>query len=137
MKKNGFLKNSCFLLSIALLLSCNSTYTSKKQGYFKIDFPKKEYKSFDIPGYPYTFEYPVYANIAKDSTYFDSEASNPYWINIVFPAFNGKIFISYKKISGNSVYKVKNPNGTYRDSIAKNNFEKMVNDLITLLIKMI
>ncbi len=129
------MKNVVFLIFAVLLASCNSTYTSKKQGYYKIDFPQKEYTVFNEPGYPYTFEYPVYARIAKDSTYFDSGSLNPYWINIVFPSFNGKIFISYKNIGGTSVYKVKKPDGTYRDSIGKNDFEKMVNDSYNLTYK--
>lgn len=121
-----------FLLSAA---GCNSTYTSKKEGYFKIHFPQKEYTIFNEPSYPYTFEYPVYAKITKDSSYFNDGSGNPYWINIVFPSFNGTIFISYKTIGGNSVYKVKNPDGTYRDSTGKNTFEKMVNDSYNLTFK--
>jgi gliding motility-associated lipoprotein GldD len=125
-----------FLFFLALLIgSCNSNYTSKKTGYFKIDFPKKQYTLFNEPGYPYSFEYPVYAKIAKDSSYFDEGEKNPYWINIEFPSFNGTIFISYKQIGGSSVYKVKNKNGTYRDSIGVNNFTKMVNDAFNLTYK--
>ncbi len=129
------MKNFFSLIFICLLVSCNSDYTSKKQGYYKIDFPKKEYIKFDQAGYPYTFEYPVYATIAKDSAYFDSTTKNTFWINIVFPSFNGKIFISYKDIGGTSVYKVKNSNGSYRDSLGKNDFEKMVNDSYNLTYK--
>ncbi len=116
------------------LLGCNSTYTSKKKGYFKIDFPKHEYLKFDNPSFPYSFEYPAYAIIARDSTYFDGASQNPYWININFPSFNGKIFISYKVIGGTSVYKVKAPSG-YRDSLGKNTFENMVNDSYNLTYK--
>jgi gliding motility-associated lipoprotein GldD len=123
------------LIFLALAISCNSTYTSKKEGYYKIDFPERAYTTFNDPAYPYTFEYPVYARIAKDSAYFDSTSKNPYWINIVFPSFNGKIFISYKNIEGTSVYKVKIPGGGYRDSIGKNDFEKMVNDSYNLTYK--
>lgn len=125
---------SCFFFTL-FILGCNSNYTSKKEGYFKIDFPKKVYTTFNEPGYPYTFEYPVYAKIAKDSSFFDQGAKNPYWINIVFPSFRGTIFISYKKIGGTSVYKIKNPDGSYRDSIGKNSFEKMVNDSYNLTYK--
>ena len=123
------------LLFFALVAGCNSTYTSKKEGYYKIDFPEKQYTTFNDPSYPYSFEYPVYASIAKDSAYFDSASINPYWINIVFPTFNGKIYISYKAIGGTSVYKVKMPGGGYRDSIGKNDFEKMVNDAYNLTYK--
>lgn len=130
------IKSTIIYLSLfAFLIACNSTYTSKKEGYYKIDFPKRQYTSFNEPGYPYTFEYPVYAVIARDSAYFDSTSKNPYWINIVFPTFNGKIFISYKNIGSTSVYKVKTPSGTYRDSLGKNDFEKMVNDAFNLTYK--
>jgi gliding motility-associated lipoprotein GldD len=124
-----------FFLMLFAIAACNSTYTSKKTGYYKIDFPQRAYTSFNDPNYPYTFEYPVYAKIAKDTAYFDSSSSNPYWINIVFPTFNGKIFISYKTIGGTSVYKVKNASGGYRDSVGKNSFEKMVNDAYNLTFK--
>ena len=124
-----------FFIFLAFMASCNSTYTSKKEGYYKIDFPQRSYTIFNDPSYPYTFEYPTYATIAKDSAYFDSTSKNPYWINIVFPSFNGKIFISYKNIGGTSIYKVKIPGGGYRDSTGKNDFEKMVNDSYNLTYK--
>lgn len=134
MKKNCIIYSICVLF-IVFIVSCNSPYTSKKEGYYKIDFPKKVYTTFNDPAFPYSFEYPVYAKIAKDSSYFNDGAGNPYWLNIVFPSFNGTIFISYKNINGTSVYKVKNPDGTYRDSIGHNNFEKMVNDAFQLTYK--
>lgn len=89
-----------FLVLCALcLFSCNTNYTiDKKRGYFKIDFPQKEYRLFDTLDYPYSFEYPVYATVIKDSTFFDSKPENPWWINIDFPQFNGKLFVSYKEI---------------------------------------
>lgn len=124
-----------YLMFAIWIISCNSTYTSKKEGYFKIDFPTKAYTTFNDSSYPYTFEYPLYARISKDSSYFKGGAKNPYWININFPSLNGTIYISYKNIGGTSLYKVKNPNGTYRDSIGKNDFEKMVNDSYDLTYK--
>ncbi|MBS1606394.1 MAG: hypothetical protein JST42_27300 [Bacteroidetes bacterium] len=80
------------------LLSCNSDYTPKRRGYFRIDFPPHQYQVFDKPEYPYTFEYPVYANVVRDSSYFDTVPENPYWINVDFPRFNARIYISYKEI---------------------------------------
>lgn len=86
-------------LSAILLLSCNTNYTvDKKRGYFKIDFPEKKYKPFDQPGYPYSFEYPVYANVIRDTTFFDGKPENDWWINIDFPQFHGRVFVSYKEI---------------------------------------
>ena len=85
--------------SAILLISCNTNYTvDKKRGYFKIDFPEKKYRLFDQPGYPYSFEYPVYANVIRDTTFFDGKPENDWWINIDFPQFHGRVFVSYKEI---------------------------------------
>ena len=124
-----FFTCSTFLM---LLLSCNSSYTSRKKGYYKIDFPQRKYVSFKQEGFPYSFDYPVYANVIKDSTYFDSSPENPYWINIDFPQFGGRIFLSYKIIGGKAVYKLKQANGGYRDSLGTNAFDNMVSDAYNL-----
>ncbi|MBN8687616.1 MAG: hypothetical protein J0M10_11365 [Chitinophagales bacterium] len=86
------------------MLSCNSEYSAgKKKGYFKIDFPEKKYKQFNQPGYPYTFEYPEYARVIKDTTFFDDKAGD-WWINIDFPRFDGRIYVSYKPINAENVF---------------------------------
>lgn len=103
-KKKTFFPFAFFLFSAffaVLLISCNSSFTPKPQGYYSIGFPKHQYKLFDQPGYPYSFEYPVYANVVKDSTFFGETTENPWWININFPEFNGRIYVSYKEIGKN------------------------------------
>jgi len=129
---NFFLLTFSFYL---LLSACNSTYTSKKTGYYKIEFPERAYTVFKKEGFPYTFEYPVYAQVVKDSTYFDQDLQNPYWINLDFPQLGGRIFLSYKAIGGKSTYKVKQPDGTYKDSLGTNVFDLMVNDAFKLTSK--
>lgn len=99
-----------------LIISCNSEYTPQPRGYFKIDLPKKQYQLFDQPGYPYTFEYPVYGKIIKDSLFFDQHPENPYWINIDLPSFNGRMYLSYKEIG-------------------RNKFDSLVNDAFTMSYK--
>lgn len=98
-----------FACSIAVLFSCNSEYTYKKKGYFKINFPEKKYEVFNQPGYPYTFEYPAYASVIKDTSFFGDATENPWWINIDVPQFHSRIYISYKEVK-------------------KNNFDSLVND---------
>jgi gliding motility-associated lipoprotein GldD len=110
------IKITCLLFLLISLAACNNDYIIKPRGYFKIDFPQKEYQKFDNPVYPYSFEYPVYAEILKDSLFFDKKAENPYWINVSFPRFNGKIYISYKEVG-------------------KNNFDSLVNDAFTMSYK--
>ncbi len=127
---------SFFLFSFCCILvySCNSDYTPKPRGYFKIDFPERAYQAFDRTGYPYSFEYPVYANITKDSTLFEDNQDNQYWINVDFPRFSGRVYLSYKTIGGSSVYKVKSANG-YKDSIVKNTFEGLRDEAFRMTFK--
>lgn len=89
---------------MAFLIACNSDYSvGKRKGYFKIDFPEKKYQEFNQTGYPYTFEYPVYANIIKDTTFFEEKAGD-WWINIDIPRLNGRIHISYKPINKQNIF---------------------------------
>jgi len=136
MPKPRIILFSVLLISgAALLFACNSTYTSKKRGYFRIDFPERRYQVFQKEGVPYTFEYPVYASIIKDSTFFDNDPESPFWYNIDFPGFGGRIFLSYKQVGSRALYKVKQPNGVYKDSFGINVFDRMVNDAFKLTSK--
>lgn len=104
------------LVGIVMFVSCNSDYTIKRKGYFRIDLPQHSYQVFDNPGYPYTFEYPVYSRVVQDSTFFEDKPENPYWINIEFPSLAGKIYMSYKDVK-------------------KNQFDKLVDDAFNLTYK--
>ena len=123
-----------FLYSFVIFtfIACNSNYTSKKKGYFKIDLPSHQYISFNDSSFPYSFEYPVYAKIIQDSTFFDSTPENNYWINVDFPSLKARIFLSYKIVGGKAPYKIKQANGVYKDSVGINKFDLMVNDAFNL-----
>lgn len=108
---------ACCLSFIAYCVSaCNDDFVQKERGYFKIDFPQKQYQPFDLPGFPYSFEYPVYGKVVQDSLFFDEKAENPYWRNIDFPQFNARLHLSYKQIG-------------------RNRFDSLVNDAFTLSYK--
>jgi gliding motility-associated lipoprotein GldD len=91
----------CFVF---VFWGCQEVFVPKPRGYFKIDFPKKEYLVFDRQDYPYSFEYPTYAIVVKDSTFFGDPTENPWWINIDFPQFNGRIYVSYKTLSNSQQF---------------------------------
>lgn len=78
------------------IFSCQNSYVPKPRGYYRIDFPPKKYRIFDTT-FPYTFEYPVYSKIVRDS----SKMAEPYWINIVYYPYNAQLHISYKTIKHN------------------------------------
>lgn len=98
-------KKSVPVYGFLLMLSgvaCNSVYTPKPRGYFRIDLPKHEYQAFNPADFPYSFEYPVYGKIIRDTSFFGDKPENPYWINVDFPRFHARIYISYKKVEGNN-----------------------------------
>ncbi len=117
LKKNkviSFFKfNFFYFLLFIFCFACNSPYIPKPAGYFKISFPEKKYQLFNEPGYPYSFEYPVYAKITKDTSFFGDAPESPWWINIQFPQFSSSIYVSYK-------------------SIGKYKIEKLINDAFNL-----
>ncbi len=125
---------SVFLFFIAsfLIIACNSEYSHKKTGYYKIILPQHQYQLFNNPDFPYSFEYPKYCNIIKDSTYFDRTPENNYWINLDFPSLNARVFLSYKIIGGKVLYKLKQANGSIKDSTGINQFDLLVNDAFNL-----
>jgi gliding motility-associated lipoprotein GldD len=84
------------LILILIVTGCMQDYTPKPRGYFRIDLPEKQFVRFDST-YPYSFEYPVYAKVTADNR----STSEPYWINIDFPRFKGRIYISYKPVNNN------------------------------------
>ncbi|HRH60679.1 MAG TPA: hypothetical protein PL045_08925 [Chitinophagaceae bacterium] len=92
------LKKITPVLFVLIYTSCNSPYIPKPAGYFKISFPQKKYRVFNQPGFPYSFEYPEYAAIVRDSSFFGDTPENPWWINVEFPQFSGRMYISYKEI---------------------------------------
>lgn len=111
------LRTALICLASLMLYSCEYTYTPKKKGYPRVVLPTKSYRLFDKPGFPYSFEYPTYATIVRDTVFFDEPTENPYWINIDFPSLDGKIYISYKEIN------------------AQNKIGKLIDDAFTMTYK--
>lgn len=90
-----------FLGFFFLFTGCREeVYVPKPRGYYEVNLPSKEYTQFEKEGYPYSFEYPTYSEIEKDTMFFDKKTENPWWININYKDLGGKVFISYKRING-------------------------------------
>jgi gliding motility-associated lipoprotein GldD len=83
-----------FLMIIASN-SCKEAYTPKPKGFIRIDYPEKKYISYQC-SQGYKFEYPVYAKVTGDSN-----LKHPDWLNIIFPQFDGRIYLSYIKLNSN------------------------------------
>lgn len=76
------------------IASCKEKYTPKPRGYFRIDFPKKNYHWVEN-NFPYQFEVPDYSKILHDPT----NPDEPYWINIAVPENKAEVHISYYDIN--------------------------------------
>lgn len=88
-------------LCIIIAGSCKPpVYPPKPPGYFRIDTPAEhKYQLFDKPGFPYTFEYPVYCVPEADTMFKSDSIDTRYWININFPSLAAIINITYKDIT--------------------------------------
>ena len=87
-------KLSAFLMLVAsatfLFSSCESEFTPKPKGYFRIDFPKKEYVQFDA-GCPFSFALPAYCSAIP----YVGAQQEKCWMNLDFQKYNAKIHLSY------------------------------------------
>lgn len=92
-------RNIFLFFFLSFILACNEEYTPKPKGYFRISFPEHAYKLYNPDYCPFSFEYPVYANISRDTVFLDTVPENPCWMDVNFPDFNGSIFLSYKEIN--------------------------------------
>jgi gliding motility-associated lipoprotein GldD len=85
-------------MSIGMLFSvgCTETYTPRPRGYFRIDFPDKEYLVYQS-ACDFSFEYPRYGKVLPDS----GPMAEPCWLNLGFDEYNAKIHLSYKLVNHN------------------------------------
>lgn len=91
----------CLILSIMLLSACNGekVSTPKPKGYFRINFPKKQYQVFN-DGCAYRFSYPTYAKLSTDT----DKNAQPCWKNLEFPQFNGVLHLTYYDVFSAKTY---------------------------------
>jgi gliding motility-associated lipoprotein GldD len=94
--KYGKVRSLIILLAIAVFAAAcgGNDFSPKPRGYFRIEFPKKEYQDYS-QGCPFTFQYPKYTKIEADK----SPGAKPCWQNIQFPQFNATLHLSYQPIT--------------------------------------
>lgn len=84
-----------WLMAAALLLAvaCSGPDTPLPRAYPRIALPDREYRAFEMD-YPFGMEYPQYTEFLPDTR----ETAEPYWGDIHYPGFEGRIHLSYKTI---------------------------------------
>jgi gliding motility-associated lipoprotein GldD len=94
----------CFLTAFAALLivgceSCRRDYAPRERGYYKLSLPERgAYKSYNSDLCPFTFEYPSYSLLKRDTVFLDTVPDNPCWMTLEMPDVNGELFLSYKPL---------------------------------------
>lgn len=81
---------------LAVVLACRENPVPKPRGYFRIDFPEKNYIIYDT-ACPFTFEYPGYGKVSYET----GDYKEPCWFNIIYPMFRATLHISYRQLNGN------------------------------------
>lgn len=82
------------------LASCEDPIlTPKPRAYPKVVYPEKAYQPFTEGYCGFTFEYPKYAVIQQDTTFFDEKPDDPCWFNVVVKDFDCRLHCSYSPIT--------------------------------------
>lgn len=80
----------CTCVILTCIYSCTSHYSPKPRGYFRIEFPEKEYQPLSS-SCPFIFSMPTYASMEPDG----SADAQSCWTDIWFKEFNARIHLSY------------------------------------------
>ena len=96
LQKNRILNFKFLILNLLFACaSCSNNYTPRPYGYYRITTPDTAYVDFNS-SFPYTFALSRNAVVQPRT-----DVSEPYWINIYYPALDATIYCSYKPVQNN------------------------------------
>ena len=97
LQKNRVVKYKFLIFNLLLLsfVACSNNYTPRPYGYYRITTPDTAYVDFNS-SFPYTFALSRNAVVQPRT-----DVSEPYWINIYYPALDATIYCSYKPVQNN------------------------------------
>jgi gliding motility-associated lipoprotein GldD len=86
----------CFLIFLSLtIVSCDEAIVPKPYGYFRIDFPEKQYQLFHVNDCSLQFEYPSYGQV---NPYRDKAGIRDCWYNLDMIEYDARLHLSYLPI---------------------------------------
>lgn len=99
------MKHSYILLLVLCFLGCKEQIlTPKPHQYPRVIFPEKSYQLFNDADCQLSFQYPTYAKVEKDKSYFDEAPKDPCWFDINIPSLNGTLHCSYYPIQNRETF---------------------------------
>lgn len=91
------MRSVLYLLFCVFISACESDYTPKPRGYFRIEFSEKKYTRYTPDNCPFSFEIPQYAVVKPDT----NRLAMPCWMYVIFPTYNGEVYLSYREVNNN------------------------------------
>lgn len=94
-----FLSYIVLIFIIQFLESCTGNeYNPKPRMYPRIIYPDIKYRDFNTSFCPFTFQYPDYWSVEKDTSFFGEKPMHECWFNLQMECFHGTIHCSYYDI---------------------------------------
>lgn len=88
-----------FIIGTCLLSSCEEVvYTPKPRAFPKVEYPEGTYLSFDRDYCNFSFQYPDYAKIEQDTSFFGEKPKNPCWFDMNIAALSSQLHFTYYPI---------------------------------------
>ena len=85
-----------FITLLFFISACRETLqVPKPRTYPRVILPEKTYSKFEQTYCNFSFDYPDYGQVIRDSLFFGDKALNDCWFDIEFPDFNGFIHCTY------------------------------------------
>ncbi len=102
------MRTSISLILVLIFVGCNTAPEAvpKPRAYPKIIYPNRQYVDFEDADCPFSFRYPNYFTIEKQTTFLGENPTNPCWFDLVAPSFNARIHCSYIPVSDNNTLDV-------------------------------
>ncbi|MFZ1703243.1 MAG: hypothetical protein WAT79_02790 [Saprospiraceae bacterium] len=114
----NFLYFAFLLPTLLFMSSCGEeNITPKSRMYPKVNYPQKSYTLYESNACPFTFEYPTYGFIRRDTLFFQDKVVSNCWFDLRMDTLNASIHCNYVEITGS------------------NTIDKMVNDAFTIASK--
>jgi gliding motility-associated lipoprotein GldD len=94
-----------FLVVTFFFTACEDPiYTPKPRGFPKVVYPQKAYQPFTEGYCNFTFDYPKYAVVEQDLSFFDEKPAHPCWFDLYVPSFDSRIYCSYLPIDQENTF---------------------------------
>ncbi len=94
------------LCGCIFLTACTeeTNVTPKPRGFPKVLYPERGYQEFDESYCDFTFQYPIYGEIQRDTVYFEQAAKNSCQFDVYLPVFNARIHCTYFPINKDATF---------------------------------